>query len=565
MGTMTIEQFGQEVKKKYPQYQDVPDAELGQQVIEKYPQYQRALSVDKPSSVSPEEESKKKPNILQGLAKPFLRTATNVLNVAEGASKLATGKPLAGVATRSRDFGFLGKDIRPVGVSDEGQLKDVGGFAKDVIGTGAEIASYAAPAGVLGKAAPLASKVASGLKAGATAGSLGAFGQGLQQDQSFGKTLGQTALGATLGGVTGGVLPAVGAVAGKTVKTIGNLGAEVLGRTTGAGEAAIKEAYSNPAVVKFARQAGKEGPEGLMTQALEDAQKGLKQLKKTRGGEYTADLAKIKLNKSQLDDIIFDARETARDLLSSTGVKIKEGKLLNTLDFADSTIERGQGTVQKSFNDVMRWTDVTPAGLDKLQKKLSQHLDEIPVTERGGAFNFVLELKNAVSNKLKANVPGYQQMTSKYHEASDLIDEIQRALSLKDTAAKDTAVRKLMSTMRQNNELRKAMLEVLGKAGGSDISGKIAGATLAPSVPRGLTGALAPTTTTLGGVTAFLNPVTIPYMLFYLASASPRLVAEAVALLGKVKGPTIPFVIRKQLQNLLIQAEREAATNQNDD
>lgn len=341
----------------------------------------------------------------------------------------------------------------------------------------------------------------------------------------------------------------------------GRVGAEVLGRTTGAGEAAIKEAFNNPNVVKFARQAGKEGPEALMTQALEDAQKGLKMLKKNRSGEYVSQLEKVTADKSQLDHIIGKARATARDWLESSGVKIKEGKLLNTLDFGESTIERGQGTVQKAFNDVMKWTDVTPAGLDKLQKKLSQHLDEIPVTERGGAFNFVLNLKNAVTDSLKDEVKGYQQMTSKYHEASDLIDEIQRALSLKDTAAKDTAVRKLMSTMRQNNELRKEMLDVLGKTSGADITGKIAGATLAARTPRGIQGAITPTSVGLGAISGILHAANIPYLLLYLASTSPRSVAEFVSLLSRVRGKVISPEIQTAMKKIIRQATVEAASS----
>lgn len=35
----TLEQFGQTIKAKYPQYNDIPDAELGQKILDKYPQY----------------------------------------------------------------------------------------------------------------------------------------------------------------------------------------------------------------------------------------------------------------------------------------------------------------------------------------------------------------------------------------------------------------------------------------------------------------------------------------------------------------------------------------------
>ena len=44
---MTIEQLGQATKAKYPQYQNVSDADLGKKILEKYPQYQSRITTDK--------------------------------------------------------------------------------------------------------------------------------------------------------------------------------------------------------------------------------------------------------------------------------------------------------------------------------------------------------------------------------------------------------------------------------------------------------------------------------------------------------------------------------------
>lgn len=41
---MTLEQFGQTVKKKYPQYDSVSDTELGQRILDKYPSYQSQIT-----------------------------------------------------------------------------------------------------------------------------------------------------------------------------------------------------------------------------------------------------------------------------------------------------------------------------------------------------------------------------------------------------------------------------------------------------------------------------------------------------------------------------------------
>ena len=515
-------------------------------------------------------------NFIQTLAKPFIKTAGAIPAFVGGVSNLLDGD-VAGAReslTRERSFGPLGV-ARPIGIKETGErykgVKGGLGFLKDVAATGAELGSYLAPLSGVTKGVQTALKT--GVRAslptvikdqaitGAVSGLFGGAGQEAQKQKSTFKSIaGAGGRGVVLGSITGVALPTTSAIARGTMRGVANIGAEVIGRSTGAGEGAIREAFNNPNVLKFAR--GATGSvEDLMTTALNDARYGLSKLRKNRGEEYVSELNKIKLNKSQLDGLIIGARTKARDLISDLDIKFTEGKLLNTLDFSNSTIERAQGTVQKAFNDVMRWTNVTPAGLDKLKKKLDQHLDEIPVTERGGAFNFILQLKDSISDGLKQSVPGYEKMTSKYSEASELITEIQRALSLKDTVAKDTAIRKLMSSMRQGNELRKELLKTIGTVSGKDITGKIAGATLAAKTPRGLAGVLQPGIAGAGLLSVAINPSTLPGLLLYLGTSSPRLMAEAVTLLGKFKGTEIPQVIKKQLRNLIIRALNEGSSN----
>lgn len=48
MAQQNLQQFGQTIKQKYPQYNDIPDAELGQKMLTKYPQYKDMVSVTPP-------------------------------------------------------------------------------------------------------------------------------------------------------------------------------------------------------------------------------------------------------------------------------------------------------------------------------------------------------------------------------------------------------------------------------------------------------------------------------------------------------------------------------------
>jgi len=83
---MTIEQFGQQVKQKYPQYQGLSDAELGQRVLEKYPQYQRAIS-DTPTPAAPATAAQR-PNLLQSIGNVALGAAKGVGSTISGIGEL---------------------------------------------------------------------------------------------------------------------------------------------------------------------------------------------------------------------------------------------------------------------------------------------------------------------------------------------------------------------------------------------------------------------------------------------------------------------------------------------
>jgi len=47
---MDIAQFGQTIKQKYPQYQDMDDIDLGNRMLTKYPQYNDMITETKPTA-----------------------------------------------------------------------------------------------------------------------------------------------------------------------------------------------------------------------------------------------------------------------------------------------------------------------------------------------------------------------------------------------------------------------------------------------------------------------------------------------------------------------------------
>lgn len=519
-------------------------------------------------AVEPQEN---KPNLLQSIAKPFVRTLAAVPALAGGISNLAQGDVAGAREALTKQRNILGTPTTPIGIPEDpakqafqpgaaNAAKDVLRFGADIGGTGAQIASYAAPASILTKGAGLGARVLGSAAAGSLGGALGSAGEAIADEKKPGQILGSTLSGAIGGGLIGGLIPPAGALASKVLKPIGNtigrVGSEILGKTTGAGEAAINQVFSDPAVIKYTRRASGEGAEGLMKSALEDTRRGFDLMTSSNSKAYREAMERIKATPQDLSNAVSDVRsQIVREATEGFGIRFADGNKLNNLDFNASDVVEGTASVQRAFDRLFGEPISSIADLDRVKKSLGRIAAGAP--NRSPAQALIYKMKDGISRALKEKVPGYAQEMSRFSEAADLADDIQKALSLGDKASTDTTLRKLMSTLRQNNELRKGFLETLGKTSGTDPVSKIAGVTLSPKMPRGLSGALTPTLSGIGIATHAITPASIAGILLFLASTSPRLVAEAVSLLGRVKGKTLPLFVKQGIRNLLIQAAQQ--------
>ena len=423
------------------------------------------------------------------------------------------------------------------------------------IGAGiAEVATFFLPGGAstkLGKAAELAMGAKKGAKllglgarAGAEAGIFGGI-TALQKGE-----VGEEAKQAAM---IGAAFPLAGALIKPSKKIIGEGVSQLLGRSTGAGEGAIKEAFNNPDVIKFARQAGVEGAEGLQRKAVEEAKSALQEIKTIRGKEYVSKFATLRPNPQQSKKIFQEVRAKVDELISPSryDIGIKKGEI----DFSRSTITEGQPAIKKALTDIIGWKNLTTEGLDILKKRLGDYISQAGIKTPAKAL--LSELKSTLTKGLE-NIKGYKEMTSSYREASLLIEELEKGLSLGDRASIETASKKLMSSMRQNFELRKEMLQTLERYGGKDITGKIAGATFAPIAPRGLAGTMFPGAGAAGVISAIFNPAAWPMVITYLAASSPRLVGEFISVMGSISrlpGGIKNPILMKQLQRIFGEAE----------
>lgn len=348
---------------------------------------------------------------------------------------------------------------------------------------------------------------------------------------AVGKAGKDTATGTAMsmgGQIVAPVLPWVFGKAGEAVKA-------VHGRLTGLGKEATEQALA--AGGKMGANPFKnysdfdEALRGKITgeEVVKNAQAALQKLKDQRGAVYTEQLQELSANKQPIDMrpmgnkianllkryVRVDASGAVDWERSALGAKNSEG--VNKIrDIMDTLATWGS-----------RPEDATPAGLDMLKRQMDGFY-----SESSQARAFVTSLRGIVKDTLVKEVPQYAKMTKGYEEATRIVKDIESGLMMRKQGMSgrivaDQTLRRLLSSMKDNFELRKDLVRVLSQEG-EDISGQIAGYGMRSVVPVGLAGT-GPAILGSAVATKFLSPAFWPV----LASSSPRLSAEFLRVYGK--------------------------------
>lgn len=404
-----------------------------------------------------------------------------------------------------------------------------------------EIAGTAGIGGVLAKGAQAvgaAPKVVSALASGG-------FRTGAPAATTLAGKAGEAALRAGTGAVVGGsqaamvdpeqagtgamigaALPGGVQLAGKAGKALkdalGTVTTNFLGSTTGAGAEAVRAAF----------EAGKKGSQAFLDNmrnkaSFDDivvsAKNALSSMRMQRQAAYRSGMADIAKDKSVLDFVpVDDAMAKISNMGSYKGVAINKN--------AAATVEDLKGIVdQWKALDPAQYH--TPEGFDALKQAIGDIRDSTqPGTPARRAAD---QAYNAVKAEINKQAPTYAKVMGDYSTASKTLSELEKALSLGEKAARDTAIRKLQSLMRNNAQTsygnRLNLAKQLEEQGGAELMPAIAGQAMNSWTPRGMVGALEK-----GGLgaAAFLEPT----LLAAAPLTSPRLVGEASYALGRGAG-----------------------------
>lgn len=310
----------------------------------------------------------------------------------------------------------------------------------------------------------------------------------------------------------------------KGAEATGFAGRTALGLTTGQGPENIRTAFESGLKNKTSFIDNLSG-KADMVDALDAAKQNLANMGAQKAAEYRSGMVNIKGDKTVLNfNGIDDAIKNASSMVTFKG-QIKN--------------EKGAQAAQKAAEIVDEWKSLNPAeyhtpeGLDALKQKVGGVLESIPFEEKT-ARKVVGSIYDSIKQEINTQAPVYASVMKDYSEATELIGEIERALSLGKKASADTALRKLQSLSRNNANTnfghRLDLAKTLESQGGNEILPAIAGQAMNTWTPRGLVSQGA-------GLYTMGNALTNPALMALLPLQSPKAVGLAAYGAGKVAAP----------------------------
>lgn len=253
-------------------------------------------------------------------------------------------------------------------------------------------------------------------------------------------------------------------------------------------------------------------------EVVKDARNALGILRENRNAAFKADVPALENVTTTLP------LDKTKNVINSWAKNLRASGDFDTgIDLSKSrAVQESASEIQNIIDDVRSWSDMTPAGLDTLRQRIGSFNTTTPTSSKVAA-----DIAESLKETISSAVPGYRETLSKYAKASETIDEMQRALSLRDQGTIDSAIRKLIITMKHDSEFRGMLLKELDTKTGGDLTAKIAGRAASPLI-SGRLGTMATAVAAGGGAYLTHNPA----LLGIMALASPKMATALARGLG---------------------------------
>lgn len=365
-------------------------------------------------------------------------------------------------------------------------------------------------AGLIGKGANATSKALRSIGVGGATGGVAALGN----TENLDDLAGNVASGTGIGTAVGAAIP----LAGAAVRGGGNVLKQVLGKTTGAGDVAIADAFR-------AGQVGDKSFIGKMKGAIDaeglekKIQANFDKIKKARNMTYEDDITRLKQatmdKKLDLNPVINDVKTIIKNEGGGAGYLVD--------DDTARVLAKTKDTLNNFYKDKGRHN---LEGFDNLKKALQN----INTKEGTNAERVKTQITNSVKGQILKQSPEYKAINDAYSKDTAVIDDLKKVFSLNRNANSETVLKKVQSTARNNANTdwsyRAQLLKRLDPTG--EIQQEISANALSAPLYRGLgIGSFA-----AGG--AGMHFAGLPGVALGALAASPRAVGYGAYGLGKL-------------------------------
>jgi len=317
---------------------------------------------------------------------------------------------------------------------------------------------------------------------------------------------------------TKAVAPVVGTTAQAISGTLTGTGTEPLKQAFRAGEAG-----GTKSDLFASNMRGTANP----TDIVDTARQALTDMRSRASENYKLNMAEVSKDATVLDlTDTFSALQNSFNKFAAFKGQIKNESVAAALKAVQAKVDDWAKLDPAEFH--------TPEGLDQLKQSVGEILMGLPAENRT-AYAAVKNVYDEIKKSVAKQAPDYAKAMDNYSKSSDLLFEMERALSLGNKASADTALRKLSSIMRNNVNTnygeRLRLGSMLDEASDGTLFPMIAGQQMSSWTPRGLQQA----TTTLGSLQAY-NLAGAPAAVTTALASSPRFAGEAAHAMGRASG-----------------------------
>ena len=306
-------------------------------------------------------------------------------------------------------------------------------------------------------------------------------------------------------------------------RVIGPVGQSVISSMTGGQYSALSEARragltGGTILDDFTKNLRDKGFAGAMD-VVQIARANLGLLKKDRALKYKEGMKDIDADPTILSfEKVDNAIINAMDEFSPKGI---------ILDDKGVAVLKRISKIVDDFKNSDNPLNQTASGIDDMKQKIWNETSKLDKQKYPNAVRVLDNIYHETKATIVEQAPKYAQVMEDYATASELLNQIERTLSLKGNTMPDATLRKLQSLMNNNVNTNYGARLTLAKElnrieGATDIMPILAGQSLNKLTPRGIQGATSPMLAAMlyqqGGIPAAIASATV---------SSPRLMGEA--------------------------------------